>query len=166
MLQWRRKTGKAKRKMKIEKHPSTTVRKGKSQLFYRREFVKKLEKYSLDFGKFRVWSGAEPLVVLLRLFVKHSQITRSALQNSITAGPFHVFRSVVGFWRAPSCRRRFPFSQHFRGAALSCGSLVAFFSVACFWPGLLLWKSGFSWFSAWMQKVQKCVLRFFSPKDA
>ena len=33
----------------------------------------------------------------------------------------------------------------------------ALFSAACFWPGLLLWKSGFSWFSPWIPKVQKCI---------
>ena len=76
-----------------------------------------------------------PFVMQLRLFVEHSQISRSVLQNSISAGPFLVFRSAVGFWRAPACRRRFPFSQHFCGSTLSCGPFVAPFSVACFWPG-------------------------------
>ena len=36
-------------------------------------------------------------------------------------------------------------------------SLVALFSAACFWPGLLLFKSGFSRFSDWIPKMQECV---------
>ena len=54
------------------------------------------------------------------------------------------------------CLTKFSWIFEF-GAVQKKNLLLFWLLVACFWPGLLLWKSGFSWFSDWIPKLQKCI---------
>ena len=65
-----------------------------------------------------------------------------------------LFSTSKGLRLAPTCRRRFPFSQLFSGAALSGGSPVALFSAACFGPGCYFEKVAFRGFQTGFQSCK------------